>query len=60
MDLGGHGAAGGAREGQGRGGQTITIQLFTTTGGRRRKQKEEEGMRERKGNETNSQDKKTN
>ena len=28
VDLGGHGAAGGAREGQGGGGQAVTIQLF--------------------------------
>lgn len=39
VDLGGDRAAGGPREGQGRGGQMITIQLFTTTaqGGDRKK-----------------------
>lgn len=42
VDLRGHGAAGGAREGQGGGGQTVTIQLLRATGMWKQK---EEGMR---------------
>lgn len=44
MDLRGHGAAGGAREGQGGGCQAITVQLSSATG---RWEEEDEGKEER-------------
>lgn len=44
VDLGGHGAAGGAREGQGGGGQAITVQLSRATG----TWEEEDGNKEKK------------
>lgn len=54
VDLGGHGAAGGARKGQGGGGQTITIQLLRATGTweeMEAKRRRGDERKKRKGNE---------